>query len=294
MLVMEFKTFETKDYEALCDFLIELNKDDNSRINWNWARFEWMYEHPYTNKEQLSSIGLWKDDNKIVAATLFDMYFGEGYCACLPKHMDLLPEVIEHAYKSLSDDEGFRLSICDDNFIEIETATKLGFDKVDQYETIMSLSLEKELPISLPSGFHFKDVDQDEDVREIQWLFWQGFDHGNDREEFEREEEPSTSHRPHFNKRLSVGVVDANNELVTLVGVWFINKTNYAYVEPVCTIPRCRKKGLAKAAIYEALNRARELGAKKAYVLSDMDFYANLGFKKERHYTFYQRRPLGK
>ena len=36
--------------------------------------------------------------------------------------------------------------------------------------------------------------------------------------------------------------------------------------------------------IYEALNRVRSLGAKKAYVISDMEFYEKLGFKKEKHY----------
>ncbi|MBO4286126.1 MAG: GNAT family N-acetyltransferase, partial [Bacilli bacterium] len=59
---------------------------------------------------------------------------------------------------------------------------------------------------------------------------------------------------------------------------------------PVCVIPEYRGKGVAKAMIYEALNRARFLGAKKAYVISDMEFYEKLGFKKEKHYTFYQKK----
>ena len=44
---------------------------------------------------------------------------------------------------------------------------------------------------------------------------------------------------------------------------------------------------ISKAVIYEALNRARSLGAKKAYVLSDMPFYEKLGFRKDKHFTFY-------
>ncbi len=34
------------------------------------------------------------------------------------------------------------------------------------------------------------------------------------------------------------------------------------------------------------LNRAKNLGARKAYVLSDMPFYEKLGFKKDKHFTF--------
>ena len=59
-------------------------------------------------------------------------------------------------------------------------------------------------------------------------------------------------------------------------------------MEPLCVIPEYRGKGVAKALVYEALNRARSLGAKKAYVISDMPFYEKLGFKKEKRYTFYR------
>ena len=52
-------------------------------------------------------------------------------------------------------------------------------------------------------------------------------------------------------------------------------------------------KGVAKAVVYEALNRARALGARQAYVISDMDFYRKLGFAKEWHYTFYWKRTVG-
>ena len=63
--------------------------------------------------------------------------------------------------------------------------------------------------------------------------------------------------------------------------------TNYAYVEPVCTVPSFRGKGVAKAVIYEALNRAEAIGAKQAYVISEMKFYEKLGFREDLHYSFY-------
>ena len=43
---MTFERYSEDAYEAVCDFLIELKRADRSHINWNWARFEWMYEHP--------------------------------------------------------------------------------------------------------------------------------------------------------------------------------------------------------------------------------------------------------
>ena len=44
-------------------------------------------------------------------------------------------------------------------------------------------------------------------------------------------------------------------------------------------LPEHRRKGLAKAVIYEACRRAKNLGAKRATVLSEQDFYYKIGFK---------------
>ena len=55
---MEFRHFSDADYEAVCDFLIALNRPDRMHINWNWARFEWMYEHPEFDKNTRDAIGL--------------------------------------------------------------------------------------------------------------------------------------------------------------------------------------------------------------------------------------------
>ena len=41
--------------------------------------------------------------------------------------------------------------------------------------------------------------------------------------------------------------------------------------------------------VTEALRRAREKGAQRAYVISDMDFYKKLGFEKDRIFTFYRK-----
>ena len=72
------KSFEQKDYERVCDFLIKLNQTNNKHINWNWARFEWMYEHPMFDKSLLPLICLWIDDNEVVGSAIYDMFLGEA------------------------------------------------------------------------------------------------------------------------------------------------------------------------------------------------------------------------
>ena len=282
-----FKSYTDDDYEALCEFLIALNANNDSHINWNWARLEWMIEHPEFDKSLKNSIGLWTVDGKIVGAAIYDMYFGEGFCGVLPEYKDLYPDVVKYACRELKDDSGFGLAICDENADEVKSIKDLGFTIADQDETIMEKSLDDDLSAELPTGLKFFSPDPVKDVYDLEWLFWQGFDHGDDKAEFEREEEIIPRVRKHFNKDLGVAAVNENGEMVACCLLWYMPGTDYVYVEPVCTIPSYRGKGVAKALIFEALRRAKKLGANRAYVISNMEFYEKLGFRKKYHYTFY-------
>ncbi len=284
---VKFKNYAEDNYEAVCDFLIGLNRNDNSHINWNWARFEWMAEHPEFDKSSVNSIGLWLDNEKIVGAAIYDMYFGEAFCGVLSGYEALYPEILGYAYRELKDENGLGVSICDENAAEIMSAQSLGFYKAEQTETVMSVELEKAFPVNLPDGFRFAGLDPAKEPYAFQWLLWQGFDHGTDKSEFERAEKIIPQIRRHLDPYLSVAAADQRGEYAAYCCVWYHPNTDYAYVEPVCTVPDHRKKGLAKSVIYEALNRARRLGVKKAYVISDTAFYESLGFKKDRHFTFY-------
>ncbi|MBQ6234411.1 MAG: GNAT family N-acetyltransferase [Clostridia bacterium] len=286
---MEFRHFSDADYEAVCDFLIALNRSDRTHINWNWARFEWMYEHPEFDKSAMDAIGLWLDGDRVVGAAIYDMYFGEAFCGVLPEYASLYPEALRYAYDALRDDTGIAIAICDTNTAEIEAAKRAGFAPIDQTEMIMKIDLSTARDAALPDGFTLFEPDPVENADKMQWLFWQGFDHGEDRAEFEREEMTAPQRRKHMRRELGIAAVDGTGEYAAFCCLWYSEKTDYAYVEPVCTIPRHRKKGLAKTLLYEAMDRARALGAKTAYVISDMPFYEKLGFRKAYHYMFYRK-----
>ena len=70
-----------------------------------------------------------------------------------------------------------------------------------------------------------------------------------------------------------------DGEYTAHCGVWY-NGGNTAYIEPVATVPEHRGRGIGRAVVYEAVNRAKEQGAKRAIVLSDQDFYKHLGMTK--------------
>ena len=286
---VSFRGYRDEDYEAVCDFLIELNQKDRTHINWNWARFEWMMEHPEFDKSASSSIGLWWSEGKVVGAAIYDMYFGEAFCGVLPEYETLYPEILDYAYRELKDDSGLGIAVHDGNQAEIEAAKVAGFVREEQRETVMRLDLDNLILSDLPDGFSLSDLDPVQEAYDFQWLLWQGFDHGTDRVQFEREDPVIPQNRRHLNKRLSLTALAPDGGKVAYCCVWFHKDTDYAYVEPVCTIPSCRGKGIAAALLSKALDRAKTLGAKEAYVISDLPFYEKLGFEIAQHYSFYRK-----
>ncbi len=290
---MKFKNYSNSDYEAVCDFLIELNRENQNHINWNWGRFEWMMEHPEFDKSRMGSIGLWIDGEKVVGAAIYDMYFGEAFVGALSKYSSLYTEILGYAYRELKDENGLDIAVCDACAAEICAAESAGFEISEQAETVMRLDLINELSANLPNCLRFSELDPVKEPVAFQWLLWQGFDHGTNKAEFERDGDIITEipmFRRHFNPALSIAAKNSDGEYVSYCCLWYSDKTDYAYIEPVCTVPSYRGKGVAKAVIYEALNRAKSLGANKAYVLSDMPFYEKLGFRKDRHFTFYWKK----
>ena len=287
---VDFRGYRDEDYEAVCAFLIELNRTDRTHINWNWARFEWMMEHPEFDKSAGSSIGLWWSEGKVVGAAIYDMCFGEAFCGVLPGYEPLYPAILDYACRELKDDSGLAVAISRENSAEINAVIRAGFARIDQKETVMELSLDRDFSSALPKGLRLREMDQIADREALEWLFWQGFDHGDDRDAFERSRDRVPHVRKHFNRTLSLSAVDPSGEPVSHCSLWFHPDTDYAYVEPVCTIPGRRGSGIASALLSEAFSRARALGAKKAYVISDLPFYEKLGFEKTHRCVFYRKK----
>lgn len=282
---MIFQAYKPELYQTVCDFLLSLNRLDKTHINWNWARFEWSMGHPYFQKESENKIGLWYENGRVVALAVYDTYPGEAACLVASGYEPLFEEVLSYAYANLKDDRGLGVAINDKSKGEIEIAKRLGFSLTEQKETLMVTSAKGKEP-ALPMGYRFVEPDNPD---EVQWVIYQGFDHGNDFEAFLRQKTP-VADKPHLNPNLHLYVETEAGEKVAYCCLWYDPSSDYAYLEPLCVIPGYRGKGLGKALVYELLRRANSLGADSAYVISDMDFYKKLGFKPVETYSFYWKK----
>ena len=286
----EFYRYRDSDYDAVCDFLIELNRADRHHINWNWARFEWMYGHPEFDYNARNAIGLWKDSGRVVGAAIYDLYFGEAFTGALPEYRELYPEILRYAATELKDGEGLGIAFHEDSLAEIDAALAEGFAPDERKETVTRLELNDVLRPKLPEGFSIAEPDPVRDLSALQWLFWQGFDHGTDYADFLQEKQQEPRPRKHYDPHLGLAAVSPSGEYAAFCCLWYHPDTDYAYVEPVCTVPKYRGRGIAKALLYESMNRVRALGAKEAYVISDQPFYGKLGFEVAYRFLFFWKK----
>ena len=283
--VMKVNPFLEQDYQAVCDFLLELNRQGVAHMNWNWARWEWMYQHPYCDRALLPHIGLWKDGNKVVGAAIFDLFRGEAFCAALPGYRHLLPEIYADAWENLRGENGLGIAAADGDTEARALLKGLGYEKAEQAEALYALELEDPLCYTLPEGFAIREIRFPEDNFAYQRVIWKGFGHEGDNAELEKMLRNEVL-PPHRRTELCLAVTDGS-EFAAHCTCWYDTSTDYAYIEPVCTIPQYRGRGLGRAVVSEALNRCARLGAKRALVLSDQMFYQKLGFRPLEHYQFY-------
>ena len=69
-----FQNFNCSYYGKVYDFLVELSREDRTHINWNWARWEWMFFHPEFDRNSLEKIGLWFSNEDLVGVAIYDYY----------------------------------------------------------------------------------------------------------------------------------------------------------------------------------------------------------------------------
>lgn len=286
----KFQNFNPSYYEKVRTFLVELSMDNRTHINWNWARWEWMFFHPEFDRNSSDKIGLWFSDNNLVGVAIYDYYFGEAFFATKKGFEKLEKDILDYMVINFSDENGLGIAVNDKDSRTMELLTSYGFSVNEQTENILELSLnEFDFSTNLNDNITIRNINIEKDLYKHHLLLWKGFDHEGeaplDEDTMSKQKEMLSA--PHLNTQLHIIAQNECSEYVSYCGLWYDKTTDYVYVEPVCTIPQYRNKGIAKCVLTEALKRAYDLGAKKAYVISDMEFYKRLGFKQHSHYTFY-------
>jgi len=275
----------SRDYDAVGDFLVRSYSTEGPHQNWTQPRWEYMHFHPYLDEATLPRIGIWAAGGETVAVVHHEHKLGEVYVEVAPGWSALKPEMLDYAAGHLAgtDDGGPYVAVyVDDRDRDFEqSAAARGFSRTDRWaEATSALALDASLPRGeVPAGFRVSDLKQDDDLAKLHRLLHRGFNHPGEPDPAELRGRRKMQSAPNYRKDLNVVVIAPGGDFVSLCGMWFEPVNRFGYVEPVCTDPDYRRRGLGRAAVLEGLRRCARLGATVAYS-SILEFYLSMGFRQ--------------
>lgn len=263
-----------KQYDEIYNFLLK-TADNGYNEHFHWGRFEWMMCHTFLDVEELEKITLFKDENQIIAGLLtYDTCFADNvYLIHSVTDRELLNIMIDFAIQNYKTNGKIMIKVNDNDISLKEILSERNFTKVKKDNTILTISLAQNHNYCVPEGINISPQDFIIDTCKYQNVIHKGFNNEGTPKPWDEE---FLKHIPNANNSLKVFSFN-NTEYCSHCGVWY-TQGETAYIEPVATIPEFRKMGLAKAVVYEAINRAKKLGARRAIVISEQDFYFKIGF----------------
>lgn len=268
------------DFVPVRDFLRRLHVGAERPPVFGWSRWEWAFAQPGLDRAALHRVGVWEREGRVVAVATFEDVPGDAYLAVDPGCAGLLPEVLDHALAALRGPHGVRVLV-DDADVELQRlARSRGLVATQHGDEATVLELDGGLAYPLPAGYRVQGLDQGVDLGRLERLMHRGF--GQDGEPAATPEALAWRERavssPSQDPSLSVLVVADDGTYAAYCGTWWHEGDHAAVVEPVCTDPDHRRRGLGRAAVLEAVRRCAARGAPRAQVGSHQQFYYALGF----------------
>lgn len=252
---------------------------------WEYAlSSSWMdtsYAHRYR---------IWEDGKRIAAFCFSENPVTDVYFSLRPGYESLADEMIAYAVKSMPDFGKQQLILFQGQDALMQAAQKAGFEKTHKH-TENHYSFDAPLNYPLPAGFHFVSQGK-QDPRKAVECCWKGFDHEAEEGPWDGDAEDGyhLSAAPHATMEYAVAIENEAGEYVCWAGMWWTPENRLAYMEPLCTVPEYRRRGLAAAALSELYRRMKPLGA--THMTGGVNpFYSHIGFQPAVTWTFWKRKP---
>lgn len=280
-----------KDFSLVHNFLTDIYSFDTLNSYLLPQFFEYAHTHPFFHHQLTHRFRLWEDNGKLAGITCFEMNIGECYLVVEHEHTFLLPEMLTYAEKELSviDNNKQTLSVWVTNkeTEKIKLLSKNGYEKVHM-EPVRIFTYNKPfLNYKLPEGFSIISLEDEEDYKKINDCLWKGFDHG-DNPDNDIDCRILMQSGPNFRKDLTTIIKAPDGDYACFAGMWLDEKNKYAYLEPLATVPKYRKMGLATIALTEGMKKTKALGA--TYCFGGVpEFYTSIGFETICHREIWKK-----
>ena len=291
------------DINLVWDFLVDIfDREKGSGVAAPF--FEYALQSSWMDQSYSFLDRLWLDGSRVVAFVFYEAPVTDIFFSVRNGYEYLADELVDYAVSAMPSFDGKqRLVLFNGQEYLKEAAEKRGFILTEEYEDRL-FDFRNKLDHSLPAGYHFVDP-KDAEGFKLAKLFWYGFGHGEKGpfEGWEQEDRstewtpaksykgvigPMTAPAPHSTHEYDVIIADENGEYVCFSGMWWVPENNLAYMEPLCTHPDHRRRGLAAAALSRHYHRMKALGATCMTGGTD-PFYEKLGYGKGLHWTFWKQ-----
>ena len=296
------------DVNLIWDFLVDIyDRETGSGVAAPF--FEYALQSSWMDSSYSFLDRLWLDGERVVAFVFYEAPVTDIFFSVRKGYEFLADELVAYAISAMPNFEGKqRLVLFNGQEYLMEAAAKRGFILAEEYED-RQFDFRNEMDHLLPEGYHFVNP-EDVDGFRLAKLLWYGFGHGGqgpfegwDQEDRSMDWTPAKSYKgvigpmtapaPHSTHEYDVTIADENGEYVCFSGMWWVPENKLAYMEPLCTHPEHRRRGLAAAALSRHYHRMKALGATHMTGGGD-PFYEKLGYGKGIHWTFWKREEPGR
>lgn len=267
--------------------------------------FEYALTSSWMNKSYLHLNRLWLDGDKVAGFVFTEKPVTNVFFNLRPGYEELAEEMVEYAEETMP-------NFNNDQEIVLFKGQRALIDVVKKKEYVTAREnidlicdfRKTKLNYRLPEGFHFVDPQKCDPVK-LAICTWKGFNH-EEKGEFKdwKKEEPAAAWNsvrayngilsstiappPHATQEYNVIIANEQEEYVCFSGMWWVPQNKLAYMEPLCTIPAYRKKGLAAAALTEHYSKLKPLGAEIMTGGGDI-FYSKVGYEDGIHWLHFRK-----
>lgn len=274
----------TDTFFEIIQFLRKQN-EEGKFLSFHWSRFEWMFARDSFDAKDLPFMKLVYLNDELVGTLIFEDQ-PNHYFLIYEDDLDLKRYLVNYL---INTNFSFDLMVPQDDEI-IFLLKEAGFESTTDIDQLSRFTLS-DFEQPQPEGYSIQSLASNPDMKEVQYALWRGFNHGDD-VPYDRDSIQGRDHMfssPHFNREY-VYVAATQEHFVCFVGIWYMNGDKSALLEPVATVPDHRKKGLAKACIYHAIQAVKDAGAKEIYVGSNQITYLKMGFIPYDHLTRFNKK----
>lgn len=291
------KNITTRQFSVLADcgkiyqFMLDIYERDwrNSVpapfFEYAFSSFAYWMDITYSYKNRI-----WEDNGNIVAFCFYEYPMTDIYFSLKPGYEELASEMIAYADTNmLIKTQKIQLILFEKQDALKRAAEQLGYYQKSEHWH-MQFDFDDVLDYPLPKGFHFVRP-KNYDIDKVSKCCWKGFGHEQSKGPWNHQYEQSNyllEVAPHATSELAAIIADEREEYACYAGMWWTPKNKLAYMEPLCTIPEYRNKGLASAALSELYRRMKVLGATHM-TGGENEFYKKIGYKPTVKWTCWQK-----